>query len=211
MKEKIQNLLPRKVFEGVALTQRFFNIKSRVPKRFQRLTIIITLLLFFFGYYPALTFPPVRLSTSFAQNQVQDGIIASSFPQPVVLPHPGYLSTSFSRSHPGVDIAAGLGMPIHPITAGTVEQVNFSFWGYGNHLIISHTEGFKSLYGHMGRIYIKKGQEVRSENIIGEVGLSGFTSGPHTHLEITKDGNYINPLTILPEIPDMPNENLAKK
>lgn len=146
-------------------------------------------------------FPPVKQAQVLAANNEQrQEIIASSFPQPVTLPHPGYLSTRFSRWHPGVDIATGLGMPVHPITTGVVEEVNFGFWGYGNHVIISHAGGFKSLYGHMGKIYVKKGQEVTSSSTLGEVGLSGQTSGPHTHLEITHQGDYIDPLTILPEI-----------
>ena len=52
-----------------------------------------------------------------------------------------------------------------------------------------------------GKIYVKANQKVNSDNILGEVGLTGFTSGPHTHLEITHNGNYIDPQTILPEIP----------
>lgn len=150
-----------------------------------------------------LTFPPtIKSSAVYAQEQKQE-IIAQSFPKPLILPHLGYLSTKFSRWHPGVDIATGLGMHIHPITSGTVEEVNYGLWGYGNHIIISHPGGFKSLYGHLGKMFVKIDQIVSSENILGEVGISGATSGPHTHLEIQKDGNYIDPLTILPEISAM--------
>lgn len=152
-----------------------------------------------------LTFPPtIKVTKVKASDHQKQEIISLSFPKPVVLPHPGYLSTRFSNWHPGVDIASGIGIHIHPITSGTVEEVNHGLWGYGNHIIISHTGGFKSLYGHMSKIYAKEGQQVTPENILGEVGMSGQTSGPHTHLEITKDGNYIDPLTILPEISDMP-------
>lgn len=220
LKRPSKNFLPKKFFERVALTQNLSHIKPKVSKRFKRLTnipskiaLISLILIFFSGYFPAFTFPPVKSSHVYAQDQdlQKDEVIASSFPQSVMLPHPGFLSNKFSSWHPGVDIATELGMPIHPITSGVVEEVNFGFWGYGNHVIISHPQGFKSLYGHMGKIYAQKGQAVRSEDIIGEVGLSGFTSGPHTHLEVTHDGNYINPLTILPEIPDMPGGNIAKR
>ncbi len=177
-----------------------------------KLALIPLLLVFLSGYYPVWAFPPVKPATVLAQESEQkQEIIASSFPQPISLPHPGYLSTKFSRWHPGIDIAAGLGMPIHPITTGVVEEVNHGFLGYGNYVIISHTGGFKSLYGHMSKIYVKEGQTVSSENILGEVGMSGQTSGPHTHLEITKDGNYIDPLTILPGIADMPKEEYLRK
>lgn len=56
----------------------------------------------------------------------------------------------------------------------------------------------------MDRVYAKKGQEVTTESTIGEVGMTGFSSGPHTHLEIIHDGKNINPLLILPEISDIP-------
>lgn len=157
--------------------------------------------IFLSGYYPTFSIPPVNLSLASAENNEQSQeIIASFFPQPVILPHPGYLSTKFSRWHPGVDIATSLGMPVHPITEGLVEEVNFNLWGYGNHVIISHTNSFKSLYGHLGRVFAKIGQEVTTQTSLGEVGMTGFSSGPHTHLEITHDGEYIDPLLILPEI-----------
>ncbi len=157
------------------------------------------------GYQPAFTFPPVKKVIVSADEQQQQ-ITAENLPQPINLPHPGYLSTRFSSFHKAVDIAAGLGMPIYPITSGVVEEVNFSFWGLGNHVVISHSSGFKSTYGHMGRVFVKGGQQVSPSNIIGEVGLTGATSGPHTHLEVTFNGEYIDPQTILPQIPNFPRE-----
>lgn len=140
-----------------------------------------------------------------AQTQQQTGeIIASSFPQPVILPHPGYLSTKFSKLHPGVDIATGLGLPIHSITSGKILEVGTDFFGLGNFVIISHDNGFQSKYGHIGKIFVKVGQQVSSDNILGEVGMSGHSSGPHTHLEVTRSGQYLDPQTILPQIPPMP-------
>ncbi|MBI2020394.1 M23 family metallopeptidase [Candidatus Daviesbacteria bacterium] len=163
------------------------------------------MLIFLSGYYPTFTFPPLKSSQVRANTQEEKGeVVALSFPKPLVLPHPGYLSAKFYRWHPGVDIATGLGMPIHPITEGIIEDTGFGFWGYGNNVLISHANGFKSFYAHMGKIYVKKGQTVRSEDTLGEVGMTGHTSGPHTHLEITHNGNYIDPTTILPEIPTMP-------
>ena len=119
-------------------------------------------------------------SPAYAQSGTKQEIVAFSFIKPVILPHIGYLSTKFSNYHPGIDIAIGLSMPIHPINPGVVEDIVYSSFGYGNHVIISHENGFKSLYAHMGRINVKKGDKVTSDNIIGEVGLTGQTSGPHT-------------------------------
>lgn len=166
---------------------------------------------FLLGYYPTPTFPPVRKSVAHAQQptpasrgEQSQQIIASSFSEPIILPHPGYLSTKFTSYHPGVDIASGIGMPIHPINPGVVEDVIFDFFAYGHHVIVDHQNGFKSMYAHMGRVFVKKGDKVTTASMLGEVGLTGHTSGAHTHLEITKDGQFIDPLTILPPLPDMP-------
>lgn len=116
-----------------------------------------------------------------------------------VLPHTGYISTFFSAYHPGIDLATDLGIPVHPVAAGIVEGTIFDTVDYGNHVIVDHSDGYKSLYGHLGKIFVKAGQSVDLNTVLGEVGLTGRTSGPHTHLEITKDGNYLDPLTILPK------------
>lgn len=159
------------------------------------------------GYYPTNNIPPVKQSVVFAQTQEQkEEIIATFFSKPLSLPHPGYLSTRFSSWHPGVDIAAGLGMPIHPITDGVILEVGRDLFGLGNFVEVLHENGFKSKYAHMGKIFVKVGEKVNSSNILGEIGLTGHTSGPHTHLEVTLNGNYINPQTILPAIPDLPTK-----
>jgi len=102
-------------------------------------------------------------------------------------------------------------MPIHPITEGFVEETGTNFWGLGKFVVVTHQKGFKSKYAHMGKVYVKVGQEITSENILGEVGLTGQTSGPHTHLEVTHNGKYIDPQTILPDIPNMPKIIAIKK
>ncbi len=205
MKHKQRSLLPREIFERVALNHKLPKISLRLPKRVLWLSIMISLISLSLGYYPTFSIPPVKKALAHAQTQEQKGeVIADSFPQPVILPHPGYLSTKFSFWHPGVDIATSLGMPIHPITQGVVKEEGTDFFGLGNFVVVNHEKGFQSKYAHMGKIYVKGGQEVTTENILGEVGLTGHTSGPHTHLEVTLHGKYIDPQTILPGIPPMP-------
>lgn len=173
------------------------------------LCAVVFIFLTFLGYYPTFSIPPIKRSFVSAQVPEQRGeIISSSFSKPLILPHPGYLSTRFSKSHKGVDIATGLGMPIHPIIDGVVEEVGRDIFGLGNYVSLVHENGFKSKYAHMGKIYVKKGTQVSSENTLGEVGLTGHTSGPHTHLEITLNGEYIDPQKLLPEIPDTPKDYL---
>lgn len=215
-----KSLLPRGLQRGGALNLEDLKIKLRLTLRLakglkrlknirQKYFILGFITLFLMGYQPVIQFPPVKQSLSFAaENQIQS-IEAEIFPQ-LQLPHPGYLSTKFSRFHPGVDIATGLGMPIHPVTEGEIMEVNFGLWGYGNHVIVSHMQGLKSLYGHMGRVYVKRGQIVSVNDSLGTVGMTGFTSGPHTHLEIYREGKTIDPLTILPSLQDYPAEEYLK-
>jgi len=225
LKNKLQNLLSGKVLERVVLTLKLskitpslrsgtilrYKIKLEFPKKVYRLAIISLIIFEFLGYYPNLSVPPIKRSQAIAQGLEEKGeIIPASFSKPLNLPHPGYLTTRFSFFHPGIDIAAGLGMPIHPITDGVVEEVGYDIFGLGNYVVVSHENAFKSKYAHLGKIYVKAKEKVTPSNILGEVGLSGHTSGPHTHLEITHDGGYIDPQKLLPEIPDMPKVNLVK-
>ncbi len=175
-----------------------------MTKEFKSLVAICFLTLSLLGYYPNLGYPPLKKSQVLASVSEQKGeVVSSYFNKPLILPHPGYLSTRFSVWHPGIDITAGLGMPIHPIIDGVVEEVGRDIFGLGNYVVVSHQNGFESKYAHMGKIYVKKGNKVTSENMLGEVGLTGRTSGPHTHLEIMHNGQFINPVNLLPELPVM--------
>lgn len=205
MKNQNTNLLSSAIFKRVALIWKLPKIKLRFPRRFTQLAIILSISLTFLGYYPTFAIPPVKRSSVKAAYQETKGeIIAQSFSKPLILPHPGYLSTIFSLYHPGIDIAAGLGMPIHPVISGEVLTVGRDLFGLGNYVELAHEKGYKSKYAHLGKIYVKTGQKVDAENILGEVGLTGNTSGPHTHLEITQNGKYINPEPLLPWLPNLP-------
>lgn len=186
-------------------------LKFRLPyfplfaKLSTKVAMGLVLLVFLLDYQPSLSFPPAKKSTVKAQESVQtQKIEAKSLPFVASLPHPGYLSTRFSFFHPGIDIATGLGMPIHPISKGTVIDTGFNFWGLGLIVVVDHGNGYHSLYAHLGKIYVQKGQNVDLGDILGEVGLTGHTSGPHTHLEVSKDGKNFDPQTILPTIGEIP-------
>lgn len=167
---------------------------------------LIGLIFFAFlsGLQPTLAIPPVRVSQVFAQAYSQDQtILAIKFSESITLPHSGYVSTHFSSWHPGVDIATGLGIPIRPILKGRVIEVSNGFWGLGHFVTIEHELGFVSTYGHIGKVYVRVGDQVTQNSQIGVVGLTGNTSGPHTHIEITQNGTYINPEKLLPTLSDL--------
>lgn len=173
-------------------------------KFFIKLALGVVLLLFFLDYQPSLTAVPIKQNVARAHSEQTQTISAGSLPFAWQLPHPGYLSTPYSSWHPGIDIASGLGMPVKPIAPGVVNQVGVNFWGLGLTVKIDHSQGFSSLYAHLGKVYVKKDQVVSAQDWLGEVGLTGFTSGPHTHLEITRDDQKIDPLTILPQVKNFP-------
>jgi murein DD-endopeptidase MepM/ murein hydrolase activator NlpD len=102
--------------------------------------------------------------------------------------------------HPGIDIRAPRGSEIHPIAAGVVKLVLTEKYGYGKHVEIDHLDGHESLYAHMDKILVEQGQKVTTDTVLGEVGLTGHTTGPHLHLEIRQDGRMVNPLTYLARV-----------
>lgn len=107
------------------------------------------------------------------------------------------VSQRFHPGHKGYDIRSPFGSAIKPISAGKVTSVIYGYTGYGNRVIIDHGNGLVSLYAHMNRMWVKDGQTVTNETKLGEVGLTGWTTGPHIHLEIYLYGIPINPRIFL--------------
>lgn len=107
------------------------------------------------------------------------------------------ISQRYSAFHRGVDFDGNLGDPIYPIMNGKVETVAYSRFSYGNHVMIDHGSGIKSLYAHLAKIAVTTGQEVDKNSVLGTVGSTGFSTGSHLHLEVYQDNGTINPLSVL--------------
>jgi len=103
------------------------------------------------------------------------------------------------RPHLGIDFGAPTGMPIHSIASG---KVVYAGWmgGYGRVVKIDHGSGYLSLYAHQSKILVKKGQYVKSWQVIGKVGSSGRSTAHHLHLGVYKRGKPINPNRVLRHI-----------
>lgn len=215
--KKDKNLLPKEFADRAALktqSPQHRLLRSRgfkKPSILAKFSVLGLLWLYLLGYQPAFTIPPIKKAIARAEFSQEQIIEVDSFKQPFLLPHPGYISTRYSRWHPGIDIATGLSMPVRPIQDGEVREISYNFWGLGNHIVVDHGQEISSLYAHMGRVYVKKGDHVTPSSILGQVGLTGRTSGPHTHLEVTRGGHHINPENILPQLPNMPRLTLTKK
>jgi len=105
--------------------------------------------------------------------------------------HPIYKTR---KLHTGMDFSAKSGTPIYATGDGKISKVRKSRKGYGNHVIIDHGYGYKTLYAHMIKYIVRKGQKVKRGEVIGYVGSTGTSVAPHLHYEVHKDGRKINPV-----------------
>lgn len=106
-------------------------------------------------------------------------------------------NTGTRSFHGGIDMAVAQGTPIYPAMDGEVTTTGYNAT-YGNYVIVKHHSGYKTLYAHMKTITCKKGNFVYAQTTkIGEVGSTGLSTGPHLHFTVYKNGNTINPLTVL--------------
>ena len=98
------------------------------------------------------------------------------------------------KMHTGLDFAAPIGTPIYATADGVVRDASFDAGGYGNHVIINHGYGYQTLYGHMIRIKTRGGEQVKRGQVIGYVGSTGKSTGPHCHYEVIKNNTKIDPI-----------------
>ena len=89
--------------------------------------------------------------------------------------------------HSGIDLAAALGTPVRATAAGNV-TVLLSVGGYGLHVVVDHGSGLTSLYGHLDSVAVHSGDVVAADEVIGALGSTGNSTGPHLHFEIQRDG-----------------------
>ena len=114
-------------------------------------------------------------------------------------PLEGVLAGGFGGFHRGIDILAPVGTLIKPIDKGIVKESSLWRLGWGHTVVIEHENGLSSRYAHLRDIRVIEGEMVNRGQEIGTVGMTGWTTGPHLHLEIYEDGRAINPSLVLPE------------
>jgi len=109
----------------------------------------------------------------------------------------GYRTDPFTKvrkMHNGMDFTANTGSPVYATGDGVVERADNSASGFGNHVVIRHGFGYESLYAHLSKYNCRAGQHVKRGDVIGYVGSTGRSEGPHCHYEVHKDGKVVNPL-----------------
>ena len=102
-----------------------------------------------------------------------------------------------NRMHNGIDMACPQGTPIYATRAGKVTTAAYQAGGAGNYVSINHLDGFASIYMHMTHYVVSAGQTVNAGQLIGYVGSTGISTGPHLHFGISYAGSYVNPLAYL--------------
>lgn len=104
-----------------------------------------------------------------------------------------------TRMHNGLDLEAPYGTPVLAAASGTVEKISKSRHGYGNHVCLVHTNGYRTIYGHLSfhALHLKPGMRIQRGSLLGYVGSTGRSTGNHLHFEIRKDGQPRDPARIL--------------
>jgi murein DD-endopeptidase MepM/ murein hydrolase activator NlpD len=109
----------------------------------------------------------------------------------------GYRNDPFTKrrtAHHGIDLAGPTGLEIHASGEGTVTIAHVSNYGYGKEVVVDHGFGYTSRYAHLDDIQVKVGQKLKRGEVVGTLGNTGRSTGPHLHYEIRKDGQPVNPM-----------------
>lgn len=98
------------------------------------------------------------------------------------------------KMHTGMDFTADTGTDVYVTGDGVVEATENKQWGYGKCIVVNHGYGYKTRYAHLSKMVVKVGQKVKRGELIGAVGSTGKSTGPHLHYEVEKNGEKVNPI-----------------
>ena len=148
----------------------------------------------------------VDQNTTTQAIQIKDpttGEVTTEIHPTVVWPTKGVITLEFAQSsmyqvfHTGIDLASKLDEPVNPAMDGTVIYAGEIFWGYGKHVIIDHGNNVTTIYAHLNKIYVFKGQKVTTSDVIGGQGQTGWATGVHLHFQVNVYGIPVNPRVFL--------------
>lgn len=159
------------------------------------------------------TMPPMLIPLSTLKDKkVEKKVKPEIRVLPISSTHVLGISSFFNRFHHGIDIRAPIGTPVLSMHAGVVTTVAYEAGGYGRYVVIEHTEQgstVTALYAHLKEASVQEGEQVDAATKIGTVGMTGRTTGPHLHFEISQDTGLIDPLRYFTN--GLPTKVLAKK
>ena len=138
--------------------------------------------------------------------QIKDpttGEVVKEINPTIVWPSKGVITLEFGESstyqvfHTGLDIAGKLNDSVNPAMDGTVIYAGETFWGFGKHVVIDHGNNITTIYAHLNKIYVYKGQKVTTADVIGGQGQTGWATGVHLHFQVSVYGIPVNPRVFL--------------
>ena len=151
--------------------------------------------------FTGILIPPISAFSGNPQTEIttiNPEIIQLTTESSVRVPTDSFIvSQGYSLFHRGIDLDGQTGEPVYPVMDGQVESVIYDRFALGNHIVINHGSGFKSLYAHLSKIVVKENEEVDKGTVIGTIGSTGMAFGDHLHLEVYDNNRPFNPLTIL--------------
>ncbi|MCB0064859.1 MAG: M23 family metallopeptidase, partial [Caldilineaceae bacterium] len=130
----------------------------------------------------------------------QPGVVPENWPYgsgTFTWPLAGWLTQGYRYDHRAIDVAAPLGTAVTAADRGVVIRAGWNNQGYGNFVVIDHNIDYVTLYAHLSEIFVTEGEIVAQGDIIGKVGSTGNSTGPHLHFEIRDFGRLANPLELL--------------
>ena len=104
-----------------------------------------------------------------------------------------YVGQYYKADHKGYDLNSYVGDDVYSYTSGQVAQVKYAQTGYGHHVLVDHGSNLFTVYAHLGEIFVKPGQRVEAGQVLGEIGMTGYTTGPHLHFEVRDNFVAVNP------------------
>ncbi len=156
---------------------------------------------------------PARVSPEDSSSGSEQGCEISDLMLPVAAPissHFGMRRDPFTRQakfHKGIDLAGPAGMSVVPALPGTVISAGRE-GGYGNTVLVDHGDGLRTRYAHLGSINVKAGDTITPEKVLGTIGSTGRSTGPHLHFEVIKNGEAMDPagtMALNRVVSDMPS------
>jgi len=191
---------------GHPLSKMFQNVfESKKSKRFIGAGLAVVIM--FFGVMES-----ILAAGSVAKDEtlMSPPVVEMETENTLEKPVNGVLAQGFHGFHRAIDILAPIGTEIRPITRGRIIEVSFGRIGWGNTVVVEHEKGLKSRYAHMGEIRVIEGETVEKGQVLGDIGMTGWTTGPHLHLEIYQGYRAIDPEDVLPEF-SSPSWMMAQK
>ena len=126
---------------------------------------------------------PYEAGVAFLSNPTKGGYVSSTFGE-----------VRSNSVHKGIDIAKDLGEDVSAALEGEVIYAGYNNGGYGNLIILQHNNNMKTYYAHLSNIYVSVGEIVKKNDLIGAIGSTGNSTGPHLHFELRVDNNPVNPI-----------------